>query len=88
MYCNPHLANLGIVPYRCLMNWKENITRWRALPPEEKLRRRWEAIPADVAESMAFEGEPVPVETIREAHLQSGTPDAWRRRRESLRTRS
>jgi hypothetical protein len=48
------------------MNWQENITRWRSLPPEEKLRRRWEAIPDDVAESMAFEGEPVPVERIRE----------------------
>ena len=47
------------------MNWQENIIRWRALPPEEKLRRRWEAIPEDVAESMAFEGEPVPVEVIR-----------------------
>ena len=49
----------------CRMNWKENIARWRALPPEEKLRRNWEAIPLDVAQSMAFEREPVPVERIR-----------------------
>lgn len=48
------------------MTAKENITRWRGLSPEEKLRRRWEAIPLDVAQSMAFEGEPVPVERIRE----------------------
>ena len=48
------------------MTARENITRWRSLPPEEKLRRRWEAIPLDVAQSMAFEGEPVPVEKIRE----------------------
>lgn len=47
------------------MNWTQNIALWRSLPAETKLRRRWEAIPADVAESMAFEGEPVPLETIR-----------------------
>jgi hypothetical protein len=47
------------------MNWKENIARWRSLTPEEKLRRNWEAIPLDVAQSMAFEREPVAVERIR-----------------------
>ena len=40
------------------MNWKENIARWRSLTSEEKLRRRWEAIPQKVERSMAFEGEP------------------------------
>lgn len=59
----------------CLMNWKENITRWRSLPPEEKLRRNWEAIPMDVAQSMAFEGEPVPVARNR-ATLARITPPA------------
>lgn len=47
------------------MNWIENIDRWRRLSAAAKLHHRWEAIPADVAESMSFEGEPVPVETIR-----------------------
>ena len=47
------------------MTWKENIASWRLLPPEEKLRRNWEAIPTDVAQSMAFEMEPVAVEVIR-----------------------
>lgn len=46
------------------MNLKDNISRWRALTPEEKLRRRWKAIPRNVALSMAFEQEPVPVERI------------------------
>lgn len=46
------------------MTAKENIARWRSLPPEEKLRRRWEAIPLDVTQSMAFEREPVPLERI------------------------
>ena len=49
------------------MTWKENRTHWRGLTPEEKLRRKWESIPQDVARSMAFEGEPVPVERIRAA---------------------
>ena len=47
------------------MTAKENIDHWRRLAPEEKLRRRWEAIPQKVARSMAFEGEPVPLEMIR-----------------------
>ncbi len=61
------------------MNWKENIARWRSLTQEEKLRRNWEAIPLDVARSMAFEREPVAVEEIREiASMLSpfqGNPD-------------
>jgi len=47
------------------MSWIQNIAQWRNLSPEAKLRRRWEAIPMDVAQSMAFEGEPVPLEHIR-----------------------
>jgi hypothetical protein len=47
------------------MTYVEAIRRWKALPPERKLQLRWEAIPLDVAQSMAFEREPVPVETIR-----------------------
>jgi hypothetical protein len=47
------------------MTYSEAIRRWKALTPERKLQLRWEAIPLDVAQSMAFEREPVPVETIR-----------------------
>ena len=43
------------------MTWIENIERWRQLPAEEKLLRRWRAIPRDVAQSMAFEGEAVDI---------------------------
>ena len=43
----------------CPMNWTESISQWRRLPAGEKLRRRWQAIPQDVAQSMAFEQEPV-----------------------------
>ncbi len=47
------------------MTYIETIRRWQTLPPERKLQLRWEAIPLNVAQSMAFEREPVPVETIR-----------------------
>ena len=56
------------------MTTQENITRWRSLLPEEKLRRRWEAIPLDVAQSMAFEREPVAMERIRETLAQIEPP--------------
>lgn len=59
------LAGRANCRYLCHMTWKENISQWRHLTPEEKLRRKWESIPLDVAQSMAFEGEPVPVERIR-----------------------
>jgi hypothetical protein len=47
------------------MTWIENIERWRQLPAEEKLLRRWKAIPRDVAQSMAFEREPVEISLLQ-----------------------
>jgi hypothetical protein len=44
----------------------QKIAQWRSLPAERKLQIRREAIPLDVAQSMAFEREPVPMEVIRE----------------------
>lgn len=52
----------------------ETIRQWRALPPERKLQLRWDAIPLNVARSMAFEREPVPLETIRAIHAQGEPP--------------
>ena len=43
------------------MDWKQVIERWQALPPEEQARLMRQRIPLNVAESMAFEGEPSPV---------------------------
>lgn len=63
------------------MTTQEKIARWRSLPPEEKLRRRWEAIPLDVAQSMAFEREPVPLETIRETLARIEPPDLLKPRK-------
>jgi hypothetical protein len=47
------------------MTWIENIERWRQLPAEEKILRRWQAIPRDVAQSMAFEREPVEMSLLQ-----------------------
>jgi hypothetical protein len=47
------------------MIWIKNIERWRQLPVEEKLLRRWKAIPRDVAQSMAFEREPVEMSLLQ-----------------------
>ena len=47
------------------MTWIENIERWRKLPAEEKLLRRWQGIPRDVAQSMAFEQEPVEMSLLQ-----------------------
>gem|GEM_PF-4637153 len=41
------------------MNYVDTITRWRKLLLETRRKLRWDAIPRQVAESMAFEGEPV-----------------------------
>lgn len=47
------------------MTWTQKIAQWRSLPEERKLQIRREAIPLDVAQSMAFEREPVEIELIR-----------------------
>ena len=41
------------------MDWKTNIERWRKLSPEQQRAIRLRRIPRKVANSMAFEGEPV-----------------------------
>lgn len=51
-------------------DWREAIEAWRRLPPEEKLRRRFENIPESVAQSMAFAGEPVDIEMLRREHRE------------------
>ena len=48
------------------MNWKENICQCQRLPAEETLRRRWQVIPQDVEQTMAFEREPVELRFLQE----------------------
>lgn len=56
------------------MNWKQVIERWRALPPEEQARIRRNRIPMNVAESMAFEGEPVELVALEAELARLDTP--------------
>jgi len=56
------------------MDWKQAIEAWQRLPPEEKARRRWQRIPRNVAQSMAFEGEPVSLETLEALHARRSMP--------------
>jgi hypothetical protein len=58
------------------MDWKQAIQRWQALPPEEQSRLRRLRIPRNVAESMAFEGEPVDLRMLEAEHARRNTlPD-------------
>jgi hypothetical protein len=56
------------------VNWIETINQWRRLPAAEKFRRRWQAIPQDVAQSMAFEQEPVEIRRLQEILHQIAPP--------------
>jgi hypothetical protein len=56
------------------MNWKLAIERWRSLPPEEQARIRRSRIPLNVAESMAFEGEPVELTALQAEFARLDTP--------------
>lgn len=50
------------------MTWQEKIESWRKLPPARRKASRWEAVPRQVALSMAFEGEPVSLKWLKELH--------------------
>jgi len=56
------------------VTWIENIEKWRQLPAEEKLLRRWKAIPRDVAQSMAFEREPAEMSLLHAIHARIELP--------------
>lgn len=56
------------------MDWKEAIRQWRALPEQEKLRRRWESIPRSVARSFAFSDEPVDLAMLEAEHARHPMP--------------
>jgi hypothetical protein len=68
------LENFAAGVILCPMNWTESISQWRRLSAEEKLRRRWQAIPQDVAQSMAFEQEPVELPFLQEILARIAPP--------------
>lgn len=57
------------------MDWLANMQAWQALPPEVRRAQAWAQIPASVAASMAFEGEPVPLDWIQALHDQCPAPN-------------
>jgi hypothetical protein len=59
------------------MHWKLTIERWRSLPPERQARIRHSRIPLNVAESMAFEGEPVGLTALQAELARLDTPPAF-----------
>lgn len=67
------------------MTWQESVERWRRLPEWRKLQILWEAIPDDVARSMAFAGEPVPVERLRAIFARIEPPASLKPREASSR---
>lgn len=56
------------------MDWKHAMAAWQQLPLEEKARGRWQRIPRNVAQSMAFEGEPVSQESLEALHARQPMP--------------
>jgi hypothetical protein len=56
------------------MGYVEAIDRWRALPDATRRRLRWQAIPQQVADSMAFEGEPVDLAWLTNLHPPTPPP--------------
>ena len=52
------------------MDWQQVIECWQALPPEERSRLSRARIPLNVAESMAFAGEPVDLKMLEEEHAR------------------
>ena len=70
------LENSAVGGSLCPMNWIETVNPWRRLSAAEKLRLRWQAIPQDVAQSMAFEREPVEIRRLQEILDQIAIPDS------------
>lgn len=62
-----------------MQKWQLAILRWRALPTIEKQRIRWQRIPRNVAQSMAFEGETVSLQVLQSEHDQRVPPPAMSR---------
>ena len=66
-------GNPGLPHFRS-MDWLANMQAWQALPPETRREQAWAQVPASVAASMAFEGEPVNQSWLEELHRRIATP--------------
>jgi hypothetical protein len=70
------------------VSYVEAIQRWRGLPEAEQRRLRWAVIPQQVADSMAFEGEPVDLAWLTKLHHPTPPPAGWKPAAESSDTPS
>jgi fido (protein-threonine AMPylation protein) len=58
--------------------WTDRINAWRAAPGAARARVRWERIRRNVAQSMAFEREAVPLRALEKWQAAQGGPDPAR----------
>jgi hypothetical protein len=65
------------------MSIMKTIAAWRALPEHRRQEIRWRNIPAQVADSMAFERDPVNRTWIKAQHLRATPPAASKLRKAS-----
>ena len=56
------------------MTWQEKINAWRRLSPARRKAIRLAQAPRQVALSMAFEGEPVDWQWLKELHRRKAAP--------------
>ena len=58
-----------------MMNWKDNIHRWRSLSPAQQQQLSLARSPVQVWQSIAFEGEAVSLSWLQAEHLRLLTPE-------------
>jgi hypothetical protein len=56
------------------MTWQEKISAWRKISPARRKAIRLAQAPRQVALSMAFEGEPVDGQWLKELHRRKAAP--------------
>lgn len=56
------------------MTWQEKINAWRKISPAQRKAIRLAQAPRQVALSMAFEGEPVDLQWLKELHRRKAAP--------------
>ncbi|MFM8879402.1 MAG: hypothetical protein ACKOKG_09765 [Verrucomicrobiota bacterium] len=54
--------------------WQANIQKWRALSTNQRMEATWRRIPRQVAQSMAFEDEPVDLQWLIRQHAPLTRP--------------
>jgi len=69
------------------MGYVEAIQRWQLLSARTQQQLRWQAIPQQVADSMAFEDEPVDLAWLTKLHPPT-PPAGWKPAGESSATRN